>query len=139
MGEGATGEGDAGEGDAVDDLTEDERAALQQVERGLESVHRAHGSLVAFHHQIGRAMEHFDEAESRLGDEHEEIAERLRDDVLPAGVTDDGKLTYELVAEFEDGLLSTVESISDATLSELADGTRYPIERSERRRDDGSA
>ena len=115
----------------VDGMTEDERAAVEEVERGLESVHRAHGTLVEFHHQIGRAMEHFDEAEGRLRGEHGDLADRLQDDVLPAGVTDDGKLTYELVSEFEDGLLSVVESVARSTLEELADGSRYPIERGE--------
>lgn len=124
---------------AVDGMTDDERAAVEEVERGLESVYRAHGALVEFHHQIGRAMEHFDEAEGRLRGEHGHIADRLRDDVLPAGVTDDGELTYELVAEFEDGLLSVVESVADSTLEELADGTRYPIERGGHQRVDDSS
>ena len=119
-------------------MTDDERAAVEEIERGLESFHRAHGALVEFHHAIGRAIEHFDEAEGRLRGEHDDIADRLREDVLPAGVTADGKLTYELVAEFEDGLLAEVESIADSTFETLADGRRYPIERAEHDRTDGS-
>lgn len=82
-------------------------------------------------------MEHFEEAERRL-DEGDDVAAGLREDVLPAGVTDDGKLTYEVVDEFETGLLDDVESVCDASLSELADGRRYPIERAEHERSDGT-
>lgn len=113
----------------VDELSDDERAAVEAVERGLEEFHRAHGALVAFHHAVGRAMDHFDEAEGRLRSEHDDVADRLDEDVLPAGVTADGKLTYEVVDEFEDGLLADVEGVTEATLEELVDGRRYPIER----------
>ncbi len=117
--------------DAVDEMSDDERTAVEEVERGLEEFHRAHGALVEFHHAVGSAMEHFDEAERRLRDDHDDIADRLSEEVLPAGVTADGKLTYELVAEFEDGLLETVEATADRTFEELADGERYPLERSQ--------
>ncbi|NUB90571.1 hypothetical protein HTZ84_15060 [Haloterrigena sp. SYSU A558-1] len=120
-----------GDRTALDDATEDERVALEEIERGLEELRRAHGALVEFHHAVGRGIDHFDEAEGRL-DERDALAERLREEVLPAGVTDDGKLTYQLVAEFEEGLLADVESVGDEALAELADGRRYPIERAER-------
>lgn len=126
------------DGDPVDEMTADERAAVEAVERGLEEFHRAHGALVEFHHAVGRAMEHFDEAEDRLRDDHADIADRISEDVLPAGVTADGKLTYEVVAEFENGLLAEGESVADASLAELADGRRYPIERADHGRSDGS-
>lgn len=127
-----------GDSDSVDEMTDDEREAIEAVERGLEEFHRAHGALVEFHHAVGRAIEHFDEAETRLQDDHVEIAERIRDDVLPAGVTDDDKLTYELVEEFETGLLAEGESVANASLAELADGRRYPIERAEHGRSNES-
>lgn len=127
-----------GDSDPVDEMTDDERAAVETVERGLEEFHRAHGALLAFHHAVGRAMEHFDEAEDRLRDDHLPIAERIREDILPAGVTGDDKLTYEVVDEFENGLLAEVDSVADASLSELADGRRYPIERAEHGRSDES-
>jgi hypothetical protein len=97
----------------------------------MQSFHRAHGALVEFHHMVGRAMDHFDDAERRLRGENDDVADELREDVLPAGITDDGKLTYELVAEFEEGLLAEVESVTDSALDDLADGRRYPIEREE--------
>lgn len=122
--------GDASD-DPMDELTADERAAIEEIEGVLESFHRAHGALVEFHHMVGRAMDHFDDAERRLRGENDDVADELREDVLPAGITDDGKLTYELVAEFEEGLLAEVESVTDSALDDLADGRRYPIEREE--------
>ncbi|WP_339104990.1 hypothetical protein [Haloterrigena salinisoli] len=122
----------------IADLSDDERAALEEIERGLEEFRRAHGALVEFHHAVGRGIEHFDDAVARL-DEDDDLAKRLRERVLPAGVTDDGKLTYQLVAEFEAGLLADVESIGDDALADLADGQRYPIERAERDEIDESA
>ena len=123
-----------GDRTALDEVTEDERAALEEIERGLEEFRRAHGALVEFHHAIGRGIERFEDATDRLEEsgERDELADRLREEVLPAGVTDDGKLTYQLVAEFEEGLLADVESIGDDALEGLADGRRYPIERAER-------
>ena len=121
-----------GDSNAVHELTDDERTVIEEIERGLEEFHRAHGALIGFHHAVGSAMEHFEEAERNLPAEYGDIARRLDEDILPAGVTADGRLTYELVAEFEEGLLETVESTADETFEELADGKRYPIERSER-------
>lgn len=118
-----------GETDTFDDLTDDERAAVEELRRALEWFHRAHGSLVEFHHAVGSAMEHVDESAERLDGEHAELADRLRDDVLPAGVTADGTLTYELVADFEEGLLSDAEEIADAAFDDLAGGERHPIAR----------
>ena len=123
---------------AIDELTDDERAALEDVERGLESFHRAHGALVEFHHRIGRGIDHFDDAEDRLADENDDLADRLREDVVSAGVTEDGKLTYELVAEFETGLLADVESIGETVRDDVGDGRRYPIERAAHDERDGS-
>ncbi|PSP98498.1 hypothetical protein BRC94_08660 [Halobacteriales archaeon QS_5_70_17] len=81
-----------------------------------------------FHHAVGTAIEHFRTAEERLRDDRADLADRIAEGVLPSGVTDDGKLTYELVAEFENGLLETVESTADAAFEAVGDGRRYPIE-----------
>ena len=123
------------ERDALDELSDDERAAVEEIERALEWFHRAHGSLVEFHHAVGRAMDHLDAAEDDLRGERGDLADRIREDVLPAGVTADGDLTYELVAEFEDGLLAEVEAVAETAFEDLADGERYPLER--RRRGEG--
>ncbi|WP_336345512.1 hypothetical protein [Halalkalicoccus ordinarius] len=117
---------------ALDEMNYDERSAVEEIERGLESCHRAYGALVEFHHAAGRAIEHFDEAEGRLREEHDDIADRPVEDALPTGVTADGKPTHELVAEFEDDLLAAVESTADSTSRSFADERRYLRERAER-------
>ena len=121
-----------GDPDVVDEMSDDERAAVEEMERGLEWFHRAHGELVAFHHAVGRAMEHFDATEQHLRGGHDDIADRIEEEILPAGVTADGKLTYEVVAEFEDGLTKTIESTANRTFEELADGRRYAVKRAKR-------
>lgn len=119
------------ESNAPEDLTSVEAVSLEDVERALEEFRRAHGALVEFHHAVGRAMEHFEAASEELPEEHAALADRIEDEILSAGVTADGKLTYQLVAEFEDGILPTVEDVVARALEELADGERYPIERTD--------
>lgn len=116
--------------EALDDLTDDEETALEAIERGFEEVHRAHGQLIGFHHAVGSAMDHFRTAAAHLEDADEgDLAAALRDDILPAGVTADGKLSYEVVSEFESGLHADATSVVDAAFDELGDGRRYPLER----------
>ena len=110
------------------DLTEAEREAIHEVEGGAEWIHRAHGLLVEFHHAVGHAMDHFDDAEAALEAEHPDLADRFDSDVLPAGLTEEGHLSYQLVAEFEEEFLSTVEDATDAAREELVDGERYVVE-----------
>lgn len=125
-----------GESDPLEDLTSTEASALQEVERGLEEFRRAHGALVEYHHAVGRGIEHFEAAGEDLPAEHVTLADRIEEEILPAGVTADGKLTYQVVAEFEDGILPTVEALSADVFETLADGERYPIERRERGEND---
>lgn len=120
--------------DPLEGLTDDERTAVEEMERAVEWFHRARGSLIRYHHELGHAMERVDEVETRLEGEYDDIAERLREEIRPAGVTADGKTTYELVAEFEEGLFSDVESVADLTFEEVADGEHHPTARRKRER-----
>ena len=110
------------------DLTEAEREAIHEVEAGIEWIHRAHGALVEFHHSVGHGMDHYDAAAEALAEGHSDLAERFESDVLPAGLTEEGHLSYQLVAEFEGGFLATVEDATEATRAELVDGERYVVE-----------
>ena len=110
------------------DLTESEREAIRAVESGEEWIDRAHGLLVEFHHAVGHAMDHFDDAEAALAGEHPELADRFDSEVLPAGLTEEGHLSYQLVAEFEEGLLATAEDATDEAAETIVDGERYVIE-----------
>ncbi|WP_049927449.1 hypothetical protein [Halopiger goleimassiliensis] len=111
------------------ELSEAERAALHECQLGIEYVNRAYGSLLAFHHHLGRAMNRMADAESALREAgHERWANELRDDHLPAGAIED-QWSYELVEEFEDGFLADLTGFEAAVRDDLADGTGHVTER----------
>lgn len=69
------------------DLSAEEQQALHELQLGVEHLYRGYGSLLEFHHTIGRGMDHLEDAERLLREAgHEEVADRLRDEALPAGV-----------------------------------------------------
>jgi len=119
--------------DAFDDLTDGERAALHELQLGVEGVHRAYGHLLAFHHAIGRSMDHFASAEPELrAAGHEAHADAIRDCHLPAGVIDD-RWSYELVEAFETGFLADVAAFDAAVRADLASGQSHVTERAQQR------
>ena len=110
-------------------LTDDERAALHELQLGVEGVHRAYGHLLAFHHAIGRSMDHFAAAEPLLrASGHTAHADAIRDRHLPAGVIDD-RWSYELVEAFESGFLTDVTGFEADVRSDLAGGQTHVAER----------
>ncbi|WP_256685907.1 hypothetical protein [Halococcus qingdaonensis] len=112
---------------------EDERAALHDLQLGIEHLHRSYGHLLAFHHAVGRGMNRFDDARETLrASGHDEHADALRDDLLPAGVVD-GQWTYELVEAFVDEFLGPVDEFEADVREELADGRRHVTEDRQRR------
>ncbi|GAA0466289.1 hypothetical protein MUK72_01070 [Halococcus dombrowskii] len=112
---------------------EDERAALHDLQLGIEHLHRGYGHLLAFHHAIGRGMNRFDDAREQLrASGHDEHADALRDDLLPAGVVDE-QWTYELVEAFVDEFLDPVDEFEADVREELADGRRHVTEDRQRR------
>ncbi|MFB6129394.1 MAG: hypothetical protein ABEJ28_01065 [Salinigranum sp.] len=117
------------ERDPTEGLSDDERAAVERTERGIEWFHRAQGSLLEFHHAVGQAMDEFGEVAEHLDGEHDDLAAAIREEILPAGVTADGKWTYEVVEEFEEGLLAEAEDVADGAFEDLVDSERYAIER----------
>lgn len=118
----------------MDALTAEERAALHDLELGLEHIRRGFGALLTFHHQVGRGMDRFDDARARLRETgHDDLADRLRDEVLPAGAVGD-RWTYELVAAFERGLLADAAGVETDARTALADGDHHLTERCQQRR-----
>lgn len=116
------------------ELSEREREALHELTLGIEHVHRAYGHLLAFHHEVGRGMDEFDDARERLRAEgHDEFADRLRDEVLPAGVVGD-RWSYEVVEAFERDLLDPACRVERAVRDALAGGLEHVSEREQRRR-----
>jgi len=108
--------------------------ACHEVELGLEWLQRAQGHLLEFHHATGHAMDHLAEAERLLRACGEtELADELRDDLLPAGVVDGDRWSYDLVEEFQTGVLAEVRGFEHAARDQLADGQRHPAERRQER------
>lgn len=116
-----------------DNLSEDEIAALHEVELGVEWLHRAHGHLVQFHHATGHAMDHLADAEPLLrASGHDALADRLRTELLPQGVLDD-TWSYGVLEAFQSGCLSEVVSFESETRDSIADGARHVAERQQER------
>ena len=111
------------------DLSKTEQEALHECQLAIEYVHRAYGDLLDFHHNLGHAMDRFDDAEEllRAGD-HEEHANELWEDHLPAGAVDD-EWSYELVGEFRSGFLDEIEEFEATVHNEQADGIDHVTER----------
>ncbi|PSQ17707.1 hypothetical protein BRC99_00405 [Halobacteriales archaeon QS_7_69_60] len=97
------------------DLTDEEQQALHELQLGVENLYRGYGSLLDFHHAIGRGMDHLRDAEEILREAgHEERANMLRDEALPTGVLED-KWTYEIVESFEREFLTEVNGFEGAS------------------------
>lgn len=111
------------------ELSEAEQAALHELQLGIEHVHRAYGTLLEFHHELGHAMDRMSDAEDELREAgHEEWANDLRDDHLPAGAISD-QWTFELVEEFSEAFLEDVDAFETRVRDELADGLDHVTER----------
>ena len=126
-----TGEGRS---DPVPDLGEVECEALHEVELGVEWLHRAHGSLVEFHHKTGHAMDHFAEAERQLrACGHTDLADALRDEYLPRGVIDDDRWSYDVLESYQEGFLTDLTAFEAHAREAVSDGERHVTERRQER------
>ncbi|MFB6150394.1 MAG: hypothetical protein ABEJ40_01180 [Haloarculaceae archaeon] len=125
----------ATDGERQSDLRAAERDALHRVELGVEWLHRAHGNLVAFHHNTGHAMEHLAEAERLLREcGRDGLADDVRDEYLPRGVVDGERWSYDVLESFEGEFLDDLTSFEERARRELADGRRHVTERRQERR-----
>ena len=115
------------------ETTSTERAALHELQLGGEHVQRAYGHLLAFHHQVGRAMDRYAAAEPHLREAgHRAFADEIRDHHLPAGVVDD-RWSYELVEAFERGFLAETTGFERRVRDRLAEGVGHVTEREQQR------
>ncbi|SEW15294.1 hypothetical protein [Natrinema salifodinae] len=128
---------DSNAGPEADDddlsLSDAERTALHELQLSIEHVHRAYGTLLEFHHELGHAMDRMSDAEERLREAgHEDWADELRDDHLPSGAISD-QWTFELVEEFSNEFLEEVDAFDETVRDELADGIDHVTERRQKR------
>jgi hypothetical protein len=115
-------------------LDETEREALHEVELGLEWLQRAQGYLLEFHHATGHGMDHLYEAEHLLdASGHVDLADSVRTELLPHGVVDDDRWSYDVLENFQETLLAEATTVERRIRTELADGERHVQERYQER------
>ncbi len=123
------------DGGPAEQLRDAELEAVHEIELGLEWLQRAQGELIEFHHATGHGMDHLDLAESKLRDSgHEELADELRESVLPHGVVDGDRWSYDVLESFQDTILTEISGFERRVRRELADGSRHVTERLQERR-----
>jgi hypothetical protein len=111
--------------DGVDDATVD---AVGKVSEALEWVERARGHLYDVHQMMGRADLLFGEAADALAEAgHDEAAERLRTELVGRNILE-GRWTFQIVEEFDDGYWTEARAHERRVRDELLDGRRHVFE-----------
>ncbi|WP_254761867.1 hypothetical protein [Natrinema marinum] len=115
-------------------VSDGECEALHEVELGLEWVQRAQGSLLEFHHATGHGMDHLYRAEELLrATGHDELADAIRGELLPHGVVDEDRWSYDVLENFQETLLAKTRALERRVRREVADGERHVRERRQER------
>lgn len=103
----------------------EEIAAAGTVGEALEYIERARGRLYDLHQLIGRADLLFQQAAESLDEAgRTELAERIRSEVVGLNVLQ-GRWTFQMVEEFDDGYWATVREVEKAVREELTGGRRH--------------
>jgi hypothetical protein len=111
--------------DGVDDATVE---AVGKVSEALEWVERARGHLYELHQLLGHADLLFGEAADALADAgHGGLADELRTAVVGRNVIE-GRWTFQLVEEFDDGYWSDARRQERRIRDELVAGRRHVFE-----------
>lgn len=111
--------------DGVDDATVE---AVGKVSEALEWVERARGHLYELHQLLGHADLMFGEAADALADAgHGGLADELRTAVVGRNVIE-GRWTFQLVEEFDDGYWSDARRQERRIRDELVAGRRHVFE-----------
>ncbi len=116
-------------------VSETELEALHEVELGLEWAQRAQGCLIEFHHATGHGMDHLAAAEPLLRESgHDELADAIATTLLPHGVVDDDRWSYDVLENFQETLLAETVALERRIRRDVADGERHVRERRQERR-----
>ncbi|MEV8513331.1 hypothetical protein [Dactylosporangium sp. NPDC051484] len=113
--------------------------ALGKLSEALETVERARGRLYDLHQLIGHADLMLDDAVSLLREAgHPDLAERVESELIGRNVVD-GRWTFQLVEEFDDGYYALFRELDRTARERLAGGRRhlYEAQMKERRRTHG--
>ena len=99
--------------------------ALGKLTKALETTERARGHLYAFHQLIGESDRRVEKAMHLLRDAgHTDWADRLERELFGRNVLD-GRWTFQIVEEFDDGYWTLFRELEAAARDELAAGRRH--------------
>jgi hypothetical protein len=102
--------------------------ALGKLSEALETLEQARGHLYAFHQISGRADLQFGEAAEALREAgHKGLASRLEQELIGRNVIE-GRWTFQIVEEYDDGYWSPARELERAAREELAGGRRHLFE-----------
>ncbi|MFG2081610.1 hypothetical protein ACGFI5_14720 [Micromonospora tulbaghiae] len=122
--------------DGVHDTTV---AALGELSKALETIHRVRGHLYSAHQLVGGADLTLDRVVKLLREAgHDEMADRVEHELLGRNVLP-GRWTFQIVEEFDDGYYTAFQEIERDAREKLAGGRRhiFEAEMKERRRTHG--
>ncbi len=99
--------------------------ALGKLTKALETTERARGHLYAFHQLIGESDRRVEKAMHLLRDAgHTDWADRLERELFGRNVLD-GRWTFQIVEEFDDGYWTLFRELEAAARDDLAAGRRH--------------
>ena len=102
--------------------------ATGKLSEALETVEQARGHLYAFHQLMGRADLLTGDAEELMRKAgHDDIAERLGTEIIGRNIAE-GRWTFQLVEEFDDGYWSDFRNFEKQVRDELVQGRRHLFE-----------
>ncbi len=113
--------------------------ALGKLSEALEAAEEARGKLYGFHRLCGTADLTLGEAVDLLRDAgHGEIADRIDRELVGRNILQ-GRWSFQVVEEYDDGYFALFKELEAAARDELANGTRhlYEARMKEERRTDG--
>ncbi|MEU8175114.1 hypothetical protein AB0C14_19715 [Microbispora hainanensis] len=122
--------------EGLDDVTVD---ALGRLSKALETIHRVRGHLYSFHQLTGTADFELDNAVRLLRQAgHDKWADRIERELIGRNVIQ-GRWTFQIVEEYDDGYYATFQELERQARNELAGGRRhlYEAELKQQRRTPG--
>jgi hypothetical protein len=102
--------------------------AAGTLSEALEYLERARGHLYSFHQLMGRADLLLDDVvEALRGTDRDDLAERVAGELLGMNVLD-GRWTFQVVEEFDDGYYARFRELERTVRDELVAGRRHVLE-----------
>jgi hypothetical protein len=111
-----------------DGVSQETVEALGKLSEALETVERARGHLYEFHQLTGGADLALGEAVQGLREAgHPQLADRIERDLIGRNVVQ-GRWTFQIVEEYDDGYWSVFRETERAARDELLQGRRHLFE-----------